>query len=256
MWLPRQIGQRPILASSVDELGPINFDHNFYEVYPLNLDQFWGDWWAESEKDVHSPRRLTHWADPANSAFNLGPIQLVLNVDPLRPNILEGLPFQTGEPLLRSTGLALQFLGDLNLDILTQETDLHWPAVPLRVQGFTNTEWPVKKLLEAQLSNGRGSRRGVHNRHSSYSLENGWGHLKVIRARKKASRQWEAALEWRPVQTPQGDFLAYSQGKEMWWKYTLIQLLGASPQPMSRKAIVEAAVQIWVSRRQSRPQLW
>ena len=42
------------------------------------------------------------------------------------------------------------------------------------------------------------------------------------------------------TQTPQGDSLAYSQEKEMWWKYTLIQLLEASPQPMSRNAIVEA----------------
>jgi len=89
------------------------------------------------EKDVLSPRRLTHWANPANSAFNLGPTQLVLNMDPIRPNILEGLPFQTGVPLLHSTGFALQFLRDLSFDI-------HRLVVPLMVQGSTNTEGPVK----------------------------------------------------------------------------------------------------------------
>ena len=144
MWLPRQIGQRPILASSVDELGPINFDHNFYEVYPLNLDQFWGDWWAESEKDVHSPRRLTHWADPANS-IRLQPRPCSISAERGSPS-----PKYTrrspGEPLLRSTGFALQSLGDLSLDSLTQETDIHCPAVPLMVQGSTNTEGPVQQF--------------------------------------------------------------------------------------------------------------
>jgi len=82
MWLLRQIGQRLTLAFSVDELGPINFRHNFDGASSLHLNQIWGDWQAESEKDVLSLRRLTHWTDPANSAFNLGPTQLVLNMDP------------------------------------------------------------------------------------------------------------------------------------------------------------------------------
>ena len=240
MWLLRLIGQRLTLASSADELGPITFDHNFYEANSLNLDQFWSDWQAETEKDVLSPQHLTHWADPADSASDLGPTQLVLNVDSLRPNVLEGLSFQTGEALLPSTGFAFPFLGDLSLDILTQETDIRRPAVPLTVPGSINTEWPVANLQEARLSNERGSRRGVYNRHNPYFLGNDWGRSKAIKARKEASRGWEAALECRPVQTPQGDLLAYSQGKEMWWRHTLIQLLEASPQPMSRKAIVEA----------------
>jgi hypothetical protein len=239
-----RIGQRLTFASTVDELRAIGFDYNFYEHW-FNLDPFWSEptWQSETLKtdtivhNVLSPPSLMH--GPASPVSNPSPAPMTMNIDPTRPIVLEMFSFQTGEALSQPMGSAFPSSGAFSPDPLTQAASVHWSAIPPPSQGSTNITRLAKKPQQTRLLNGR---RGEHKRHSPYSLENDQGPLWASKARNEASRQGgpPSVFECSPVQNPQSNPLAYSQGKLKWLTYEMNQILEASSQPMPKKAILEA----------------
>ena len=172
--------------------------------------------------DVPSLSNSTNWGGTS-------PTSPTLNPDPA-PNTLG----QTGVPpphsLDFSPVLEASSLGHPGSDPPTQAIHLHQPAASPISQAETNVERRAKELEEARLSNGKNSSRGAHKRYHPYSKEN--------KARNEVGGHTSPVT---PVQyNPQSDLPAERLGREKLCEYTLIQLLKASPQPMSKKAIVEA----------------
>lgn len=189
----------------------------------------------------------SHWGitrSPINTVPDPSPIPMMSNINPTLPNDLDSLPFQREALPPCSANFALLPSAAFSLDPPSQATDMDQLAV-LTSQGRINIERPAKGSPEARPSNGNrnNSCRGAHKRHNPYFLEDAQGNLEVTKARNEASGQLGASpsvFKHTRAQNPQCNRLASSPGKQKRCEDTLIRLLDASPQPMPKKAILEA----------------
>ena len=211
--------ERPF-ASPVGERRPFDFNPVFSQSQPVTV----GDLLDQLESLIH-PRMVDENDVPSPSNPMIwgaipSPTRLALNPDST-PNTLH----QTGVPPPHSLDflpiLEASSLGYPGSDPPTQAIH-HRLAVPPTSQAKTSAERRAKEQ-EARLSNGKNSSRRAHKRSGPYSKEN--------KARN------EAGGRGAPVQN---DLPADGLGRERLCEYTLTRLLEASPQPMSKKAIVEA----------------
>ena len=176
---------------------------------------------------------------PTSPTLNLGPASMI---SPHLPNDF-GIPFQVKVQPPPSTGFPQPYPVALSPDLPTHVFDIHRFAVP---QTGVKIESPAKDLQGARLSNG-GSCRRTHKCNRPYSLEDDRGHLKANKARNEASGQWgtpPSILEHGPIQN-RNPLPASGQGRQKAWEDNLIQLLEASPEPMSKKAILQALRNKW-----------
>jgi len=176
---------------------------------------------------------------PTSPALNPCPTPMT---NPLVPNESDIFPFQAEVPLPHPTGFELPSSPASSPNLPTQATDIHRFTVPPTSQAGSNTERRAKNWQETHLPNGN-SCRGAHKRNRPYFLENDRDHFKANKGRNEAREQLgppPSVVEHGPTENPQSILLASSPGRQKECEYDLIQLLEASPQPMSKKAILDA----------------